>query len=252
VIDRRALLDSVPLLVPAVPFGFVLGLATTESAMPVGLGWSTSVVVFAGASQLAMVTLAGAASVWAVIVAALVINSRHVMYSAAMAPMFRHQPRWFRWAGPFLLIDQVFALATFQTDRPPAEFRRYYLSAGLLFYATWIAFVSIGMIVGPIVPASWRLDFAPAVMFTGLVLYAVNRRPAAVAAVVGGLVGLAAVGLRDRLGIVVGALAGVVAGAIAERWEPPTAATTSPSVTGSRPSGSPRSAAPRFDEGSVA
>ena len=215
-IDRRGLADAIPLFVPAIPFGFVLGLAITESEMPVAIGWATSIFVFAGAAQLAVVTLAGTAGVWAVIVAGLVINTRHVMYSAALAPAFQKQPPWMRWLGPFMLIDQVFALALLQSDRSPEEFRRYYLTVGVFFFVNWQWATALGMVVGPIVPESWQLGFAPAVMFLGLVLIGINKVPQAVAAVVGGLVGLATAGLQDRLGILVGAIAGVVAGTYAE------------------------------------
>jgi predicted branched-subunit amino acid permease len=216
-LDRQAVIDSIPLVVPALPFGFVVGLAMTESDMPLWAAWLTSPFVFAGAAQLAMVTIAGTASLWAVITAALVINSRHVMYSAALAPSFRRQPAWFRWLGPIVLIDQVFALTTVHAGREPEDFRRYYATTGLVFFSFWNVVVPVGMLVGPIVPESWRLDFAPAIMFAGLTLFAVNRIPAAYAAIVGGLVSLVAAGLRDRLGIVIGALAGVAAGAVAER-----------------------------------
>ena len=212
------MIDCLPLFIPAIPFGFVVGLAITESEMPTAVAWSTSPLIFAGASQLAVVTLAGTASVWAVIVAGLVINTRHVMYSAAMAPAFQRQPRWMRWLAPMFLIDQVFALSTLQVDREPAEFRRYYLSVGIFFYLNWQWAVALGMVVGPIVPESWRLEFAPAVMFVGLVLVGINRMPQAVAAIVGGGVGLATAGLRDRLGILIGALAGVAAATVAELY----------------------------------
>ena len=219
VIDRAAVLHCLPLFLPAIPFGFVLGLAITESGMPTVIGWSTAPLIFAGAAQLAVVTLAGTASVWAVVAAGLVINTRHVMYSAAMAPAFQRQPRWMRWLGPMFLIDQVFALAILQADRPPGEFRRYYLSAGLFFYLNWQWAVALGMVIGPIVPESWRLEFAPAVMFLGLVLIGIHRMPQAVAALVGGSVGLATAGLRDRLGILIGAVAGVAAATVAELYE---------------------------------
>ena len=214
--DRRAIADSTPLFLPAIPFAFVLGLAATEGEMPAAIGWLTSPLIFAGAAQLAVLTLAGTASVWAVIVAGLVINTRHVMYSAALAPTFRLQPRWMRWVGPFFLIDQVFALAVLHADRPPAEFRRYYLTCGIFFFVNWQWATALGMVVGPIVPASWQLGYAPPVMFVGLVVIGISRMPQAVAAVVGGAVGLATAGLHDRLGILVGAVAGVVAGAVAE------------------------------------
>jgi len=215
-IDRRAIADAIPLFLPAIPFGFVLGLAATEGEMPVAIGWSTSPLIFGGAAQLTVLTLAGTASIWAVIVAGLVINTRHAMYSAAMAPVFQRQPRWMRWLGPFLLIDQVFALSMAHVDRPPDEFRRYYLTCGLFFYVNWQWATALGMLVGPVVPDSWQLEFAPAIMFLGLVLIGINRVPQAVAAVVGGSVGLVTAGLHDRLGILIGAVAGVMAGTTAE------------------------------------
>ncbi len=213
-IDRRGIADAVPLFLPAIPFGFVLGLAMTESEMPTAIAWLTSPLVFAGAAQLAIVSLAGTAGIWAVVVAGLIINTRHVMYSAAMAPVFQRQPRWMRWAGPFLLIDQVFALAVLRGDQSPAEFRRYYLTVGVFFWCNWQWATALGMLVGPVVPASWRLEDAPAIMFVGLVVIGIQHVPQAVAAVVGGVVGLATAGLQDRLGILVGAVAGVAAGSL--------------------------------------
>lgn len=217
IIDRQALADLVPVAIPAVPFGFVIGLAITESAMPQWVGWLTAPLVFAGAAQLAMVTLAGSASVWAIITAVLVINTRHLMYSAALAPAFRAQPRWMRWFAPFLMVDQVFALSALQIHRTPFDFRRYYLTVAITLWLVWNTVVPLGMLIGPVVPESWRLDYAPPIMFAGLTMFAVKRVPAGVAALVGGFVSLTTVGLRDRLGIVVGAVAGVIAGAIAEQ-----------------------------------
>lgn len=216
-LDRQALADIVPLAIPAIPFGFVVGLAVTESAMPHWIAWASSPLVFAGAAQLAMITLAGSASLWAIIAAVLVINTRHVMYSAALAPAFRHQPRWMRWFAPFLMVDQTFALAALQTHRSPADFRKYYLTIAVTLFAVWNTVVPLGMLVGPVVPEAWRLDFAPPIMFAGLTLFAIKRIPAGVAALVGGFTSLATVEFPDRLGIVVGAVAGVVAGAIAEQ-----------------------------------
>ena len=60
-VARRAIRDVFPLYLPTVPFALVLGVAMTESAMPTNIAWSTN-IVFAGAAQLAMVTLAGTAT----------------------------------------------------------------------------------------------------------------------------------------------------------------------------------------------
>lgn len=218
-IARDAVVDVTPLAVPAVPFGFVVGVAITESAMPAWIAWLTSPLVFAGAAQLTMITLAGTASLWAVFSAVLVINARHVMYSASMSRPFGSQPTWMRWLGSHLLIDQVFALADRARDREPTEFRRYYLTAGATLFVVWHVAVTAGTFIGDVIPAAWRLDFAPALLFVGMALLAVNRMPAAVAVIVGGAVSLLASGLRDRLGIIVGAAAGIVAATVVEEWQ---------------------------------
>ena len=102
-ITTDAVRQAIPLFIPAIPFALVLGVAISESAMPTAVAWSTSLFVFAGAAQLATVSLAATATWLTLVATAAVINLRHVMYSAALAPRFTEQPRWFRWVGPFFL-----------------------------------------------------------------------------------------------------------------------------------------------------
>lgn len=211
-----ALADAVPLFLPAIPFGFVLGLAITESPIPNGVGLLSSPVIMAGAAQLALVSLVGTASVWAAMAAAMVINARHLMYSAALAPAFKAQPRWFRWAGPMLLIDQVFALSTQHVDEDPAFFRRYYGVAAAVFYIGWQVVTVLGLAFGSFIPDGWQLGYAPAVMFTGLVIFGLTDRPGVIAATVGASVCFATIGLPNRVGLLIGAMCGVAAGYVAE------------------------------------
>lgn len=216
---RLAVRRSLPLLLPALPFGVTLGVVMRTSVMPLGVAWASNHVVFAGAAQLAMVGLA-ATSTWLTLVATCaVINARHVMYSAAMAPRFAAQPRWFRWVAPMFLIDQTFAL-TDATDYAGADLRRFYGASAALFYSCWTLFVATGLLLGDLLPASWRLEFAPAVMFLGMVVLGLRGRirpgPGIVSAVVATAVTLATIGLPNNLGLLVGAVAGVVAGSMAE------------------------------------
>ncbi|MGB0112493.1 MAG: AzlC family ABC transporter permease, partial [Ilumatobacteraceae bacterium] len=96
-----AIRAAIPLFLPAIPFGLVLGVAVTESAMPTAVGWSTNVIIFGGAAQLATVSLAATATWFTLVATAAVINLRHVMYSAALSSRFSDQPKWFRWIGPY-------------------------------------------------------------------------------------------------------------------------------------------------------
>ncbi len=219
-IIRRAVGDAFPLFLPVIPFALVLGVAITESGIGNLVGWSSSSLVFGGAAQLTVVSLLGAgAAVTAAIVAALVVNARHLMYSAALAPAFQAQPRWFRWLGPYFLVDQLFALAVLRSDDDPDDFRTYYLAAGLTFWPLWQVSTAAGLVLGPVVPESWQLGFAVPVMFLGLVVMGINSSSKLVAAAVGAAVTFAFAGLPNRAGLLVGSLVGVVAGALAGRSE---------------------------------
>jgi predicted branched-subunit amino acid permease len=215
-ITTDAIRQAIPLFLPAIPFALVLGVAISESAMPTPVAWSTNVLVFAGAAQLATVSLAATATWGTLVATAAVINLRHLMYSAALAPRFTDQPRWFRWIGPFFLIDQVFALTTARDDLSASEWRRSFLTTGLFFFTTWNVLVTFGLVAGSAIPADWRLDVAPAVMFAGLVTVGITNRPGVVAAVTGAVVCFAALEVPSNGGILIGAVSGVIAGYLAD------------------------------------
>jgi predicted branched-subunit amino acid permease len=138
------------------------------------------------------------------------------MYSAAHAPTFQKQPVWFRWLGPYLLIDQMFALTIIEADREPDAFRTYYLAAGATFWTLWQITTALGLALGPVVPAEWNLAFAVPLLFVGLIVLGIDKWPKAAAALVGGGVTFLVAGLPNRTGLLVGALVGIVVGTTIE------------------------------------
>jgi 4-azaleucine resistance transporter AzlC len=206
-----------PLLLGAVPFGLVLGVTVAESSVPNWAGLASGVLIFGGSAQLVSITLLGeGAPAFSALAAALVVNARHLMYSAALVPRFRRQPRWFRWFGPYILIDQVFALCSVRDDEPD-RWRAYYLGAGLLALVMWMVAMAAGILVGSVMPAGLRLEFGIPILFIGLMVPAITRRPAAIAALVAVAVTAAFSGVPNRGGILIGGFAGMLAGAWAER-----------------------------------
>jgi len=178
-------------------------------------------LIFAGAAQLALVTLAGTVSWWTAVATAVVINSRHIMYSAALTPRFQGQPRWFRRLGPFIVIDQVFALVSARSELGRDQFRRYLLSSGLTFLTVWNLAVFAGVWLGSTVPKEWNLEFAVPVMFTGLVIMGIQRSSALTASVTGAGAAVLFLGLPNKTGLLVAAVIGVAAGYFVDSPEAP-------------------------------
>jgi 4-azaleucine resistance transporter AzlC len=216
---RRGITDALPLFVPAVPFALVIGLAIVEAGINPFSGWSGSWLIFAGAAQLTLVSLLGSgAAVLAAVTAALVVNARHLMYSAAHSPTFQRQPPWFRWLGPYMLIDQMFALTIIEADAEPETFRTYYLAAGVTFWVLWQATTALGLALGPVVPQEWNLQFAVPLLFMGLIVLGIDKWTKIAAALVGGAVTFVFAALPSRSGLLVGALVGIAVGTVLERW----------------------------------
>ena len=209
-----------PLLLGIVPFGVIVGVTAAGGAIGGLLGYLTSPIIFAGAAQLATIQLINGGSTAIVVIAtALVINSRHLMYSAAIAPSFADFSRRSRLAMPYLLTDQAFivSITRWRTMTEPDQRRSFFMGAALALWVPWQISTAAGVIVGAQIPASWSLDFAIPLVFMGLLFASVSNRPGAVAAVVGGVVAVLSADLHWNLGLIVGTVAGIVAGVVAER-----------------------------------
>ncbi len=215
---RAGTRDVAPLLLGIVPFALVAGIASVEAGLDLGQAVGMSVIVFAGASQLAALELIGENAPLAVVVGtAVVINLRMVMYSASIAPHFARYGRRTRAALAYLLTDQAYALsvAEFSDDDRRSRWR-YYLGAAVPLWIVWVIGTVTGVVVGAGVPESWGLTFAVPLVFLALLVPAMKDRPSTIAGVLGGTGALLAAGVPFNLGLLVGAGVGILAGVIAE------------------------------------
>ncbi len=216
---RQGVFDSIPLFVPAIPFALVFGVVVGEAGIPQWLGWSSSPLIFGGAAQITLLTLIGeGASAVAAATAALIVGARHLLYSVTLAPKFQDQPAWFRWLGPYLLVDQVFALTAVNRQENAEDFRQYFLAAGFTFWSLWMMFTALGLFVGPMVPSEWQLSFAAPVLFAGLIAVSIDRWPKLAVAIVAMGVTYFMGDLPNRSGLLVGAVVGILMGFGIERF----------------------------------
>ncbi len=212
---RAGLLDVLPILLGLAPFGVTIGAAVAGSAMDNLAGWLGGPLLAAGAAHLAIITTidAGGGALVAVITA-VVINARLAAYSAAMAPLFIGQPRWFRWAAPYALVDQAFAVATARSQATePRWFRRYWVALTVPLCLTWYALITAGMALGPVIPASWEMWFVSPLMFVAMGAPSVRDRRSVRSALVAVVVAAATTDLPGGVGLVLAIAAGCLAGA---------------------------------------
>ena len=209
---------ALPILLGVVPFAMITGVA----AVGVGLSpWDTlgmSVIVFAGASQLAVLQLMKGGSPWIIMVlTAWVINLRFMMYSAVLAPSLQKMPTRWRAGLAYMLSDQAFGISmSYFATHDEIDKRWFYFGTALTIWVTWQVSAIAGSLLGTLIPASWGFDFAFPLSFMALMFAALRDRPTVVAAVTGGLMAVVGKALPNNIGLVLAAMVGIGCGMLAE------------------------------------
>lgn len=217
---RAGIRDSTPFYLGIVPFAMITGIAAIEAGLSAEQAIVMSVIVFAGASQIAAFELiSNSAPLVVVIGTAVVVNLRMLMYSASIAPYFTGYSRRVRAALAHVLVDQVYAMSIAEFSRNDSRDRlRYYAGLGVASWVVWSAGTTVGVLVGTGVPPALELSFAIPLVFIALLVPSLKDRPTVATAVVSGVGALLAVDVPFNLGLFVGTVSGIAVGLAVEAW----------------------------------
>jgi predicted branched-subunit amino acid permease len=216
---RDGMRDGTAIMSAYIPFALAAGAALTATRVDPIAAWSSSWLIFAGAAQLVAAHLLDDGSGGAVVIlTALVVNARHLLYSASLAPHVRDWPRRYRWFGAYFLADPVYARAINRYEGPggggTTSLRlRYYVALAATCWAGWQLLTAAGAVLAGTLPAWLPLQLAAPLTFLLLLLPMLKDRASYTAAAVGGSTALIASGLPLGLGLLLGAACGIAAGA---------------------------------------
>ncbi|MBN1562866.1 MAG: AzlC family ABC transporter permease [Anaerolineae bacterium] len=216
---------QLPILLGTSPFGVIYGILALEAELPIPIILAMSMIVFAGSAQFIAAELFKTLTPGVIIVmTTFVVNLRHMLYSASLAPYVKHLSKPWKYLLAFLLTDEAYAVTIVRYEKStPASARHsnqhwYFLGSGLTLWVSWQMSTIVGIVVGAEIPASWSLDFALPLTFIALVIPVLRDRPAILAALTAGIVAVAANSLPYNLGLMAAVLAGIAAGVISEQW----------------------------------
>lgn len=213
-----------PLLIGVIPFGMIYGLTAINAGLPPAAAMGMSMFVFAGSAQFIAAQLFGLATPGLIIViTTFMVNLRHALYSASVAPYVSHLNKGWKYLLAFLLTDEAYAVTiSHYRHLNPADVRGkndhfFFLGAGVALWTFWQGATIVGIVVGAAVPASWSLDFTLALTFIALLIPTLEDRPTVLAGLVGGLAAVIGYNLPYNLGLVLAVVVGIGAGVLAER-----------------------------------
>jgi 4-azaleucine resistance transporter AzlC len=213
----RGLRDTIPFMIGSIAFGMIFGTLATTSGLSPFATMAMSLFVFSGSAQFIAILLLGTGSgLWAVWFATLVLNLRHLLYSATLVDHVRHLNQGWRFPLAAFLTDETFAVMErryrVQGGGPNAHW--YYVGSCLGMYLNWQFWTLVGITLGSQFPdiQNWGLEFAMVVSFIGIVMPLLVSLPYWAAAATAGLVAVLANPLPYKLGLMLGALAGIAIG----------------------------------------
>jgi 4-azaleucine resistance transporter AzlC len=215
--------DMIPMMIGAAPFGVIFGTLVTSGPLSLWHGQFMSLAVFAGSAQfIALGLIASHASFVVILATTLIVNLRHVLYSATLAPYVSHLPLRWRLVLGAMLTDEVFAVAWahFRRQPPGADVSPWhFLGSGLSMYLNWQLWTAVGLLFGAAFPGlqSLGLDFAMVATFIAIVVPQLVALRYLAAAVTAGALAYFWQGWPYKLGLLGAVLVGVVVGVVLSR-----------------------------------
>src|SRR5512138_2367907 len=210
---------EIPLLIGVFPFGLIYGALALDAGLSPAASQMMSSIVFAGSAQFITAQLVHNAVPGLVILLTIaVVNLRHMLYSASLAPYAAALPTRWKVLLSYLLTDEAYAPTVIHYEKqgitPFAHW--FWLGAGFALWFTWQVATALGIFLRAAIPASWPLDFALPLTFIAMVVPVLKNRAAVAAALSAGVIALAAYSLPYKLGLILAALVGILVGTVLE------------------------------------
>ena len=187
---NQAIIDILPLALATVPWGVLCGSLAINVGLTAIQAQLMSLLVFAGAAQLAAVTIMGASgSISSVFSSTFVISSRHLLYSAVFREQVRKSSLGLRCSIAFFLTDEMFAVTCAYMEKSKIFSPAYALSSGFTFYLIWNISTFAGIVAGQHIPnlEHLGLEFAIAATFIAIVVPSIKNRSTLIAVISSGL-----------------------------------------------------------------
>jgi 4-azaleucine resistance transporter AzlC len=216
---------TIPLEIGGIPFAIIFGALAVNSGLSPAAAMGFSIFVFAGSAQfIASGLIAQGVGIPLIVFTTFIVNVRHAIYSATLAPHMKHLPQ--RWLLPlgFWLTDETFVVVITRYNQPDnSPFKHWYhFGSSIFMYVNWNIWTFIGIVAGQNIPdlSRFGLAFAQDVTFIGMIIPQLKNRPMVLAALVAGVSAVAFNNMPNKLGLIIAVFIGIAVGLFAEMLSP--------------------------------
>jgi 4-azaleucine resistance transporter AzlC len=222
---RQGVVDCVPTLLGYLSIGFAAGVIEATAGMSMLEIGLLSLLLYAGSAQFitAGMMMAGAPAA-SIVATVFIVNLRHLLMSAAIAPKFKAYSPLKNFLIGAQLTDETFGVAAGRLNGGERGADRWMFGLNVTAQANWIIANLLGALLGGWIadPERFGLHYALPAMFIGLAAMIVMQRKQykrdllVIGCAVGGFA-LAFIWLPGHLAVMAAAVLAAIAGAVTER-----------------------------------
>jgi len=165
---------ALPIIMGYFPIGFAFGVLAATAGLGTGSAAAMSVFVFAGSAQLISVGLIeGGAGPLTLAATVFLVNLRHLLMSAYLAPYLGRLKRWQQVLFCYELTDETFAVHSTYFRRHGTPPVAYLVALNLSSHLSWVVSTLAGAWICGRLPVDTKLfglDYALPAMFIALLI----------------------------------------------------------------------------------
>jgi 4-azaleucine resistance transporter AzlC len=210
---------AVPIILGYLPIGFAFGVLASTAGLNILNAVAMSVFLYAGSAQLISVgMIASGATVAAITLTVFMVNLRHLLMSAYLAPYLGRLNRWQQALFSYEITDESFAVHSihFRKNGVPPANQLFALNHSA--HLAWITGTALGAWLGGLLSfdtEAFGIDYALPAMFIALLVMQLEKRLHVLVALLAAALGLAFYLLgMSQLYIILATVIAAAAGAI--------------------------------------
>lgn len=217
--------DCIPTLFGYLSIGFACGVVSKSCGMSICETVAASTFIYAGSSQfIAASMILSSASIVQTVLTIFLVNLRHLLMSAAIAPYFKNNSLKKNFTVGVLMTDETFALASSHGNVNNSINYKWMMGVNITAYLNWIAATFVGASFSSLIYdyKKFGLDFALPAMFIGLLISSLKEsfevKKSASIVISSAIVLIASIQVFSvNTGIIISAVVGAIIGGVFKR-----------------------------------
>ena len=216
-----AVAPAVPIVIGYLPIGLTYGVLAQKAGLSSLNAVMMSLLVYAGSSQLVAAGLfAAGAPAPSIVLTTFVVNLRHMLLSAAIAPFLKHWRKRELAAFAYQLTDETFALhaARFPSGVPP---KWHVFTVNATAQASWLMGTGLGVALGQMMAniEPFGLDYVLPAMFIALIMLQIEGAADVAVALFTGALSVALLMLgTGQWNVIIATFIGATVGMVLKLW----------------------------------